>query len=199
MITEIPSAPKPGTRAGTAAPQALLLSDRFTEGIKAAREVPEQPVRITDAYSLDHLAEARAQAQLERKLIGFIQMAPTMLNRPVTTRSAGPSAALLHLCHAFNKSMVLVFVPADTKPELLPPAVAAGQAAKEVNGIIPNMTVVDATVTTLVLAVPGGGNNKATGEDRDKIYIASAAIMQRWLSYHPLAIGVAESGASAKR
>jgi hypothetical protein len=203
MITQAPSGPQPVGRktapAPAAAPQAILLSDRFMEGIRAAREVPEQPVQLTDAYSLDHLAEARAQAQLERKLMGFIQMTPAMLNRPVTTRTAGPSATLLHFCRAFSKSMVLVFVPGTTKPNQLPPAVVAGLSAKEMNGIVPNMAVVDATATELVLPVPSGKDNKATGEDRDRTFIASAAIMQRWLSYHPLAIGAPDPGPSAKR
>jgi hypothetical protein len=196
MITDSPAAPQPGARA---TPQPILLSDRFTEGLEAAKEVPEQPVRITDAYSLDHLAEARAQAQHERKLMGFIQMAPTMLDKPVTTRTAGASAALLHFCRAFKNSLVLVFVPSDTKPEHLPSAVAAGLTAKEMNGIIPNMAVVDATATMLVVSVPSGGNNKASGLDRDKVFTASAAVMQRWLSYHPMAIGGPEAGPSAKR
>ena len=193
IISEAPGAASPGPGSTPPPLQPVLLSDRFMEGIEAAKGVPEQSVRITDAYNLDHLAEAKAQAQLERKLMGFVQMAPTMLDKPVTTRSAGPSAALLHFCHAFKNSMVLVFVPSDTKPEHLPPAVLAGLAAKEMNGILPNMAVVDAGATTLVLSVPSAGNNKATGEDRDKAFTAAAAIMQRWLSYHPMAVGVPEA------
>ncbi|HEY3898433.1 MAG TPA: hypothetical protein VGM54_07460 [Chthoniobacter sp.] len=198
IVAASPADPGNGVRGTPPRLQPVLLSDRFMGGIEAAKDVPEQPVRITDAYSLDHLAEAKAQAQLERKVMGFVQMAPTMLDKPVTTRSTGASAALLHFCHAFKDSMVLVFVPSDTKQGLLPPAVVAGLAAKEMNGILPNMAVVDATAMTLVLPVPSAGNNKATGEDRDKIFVAAAAIMQRWLSYHPMAIGVTEARQAAR-
>jgi hypothetical protein len=89
--------------------------------------------------------------------------------------------------------MVLVFVPADVKPEALPPALAAGLGAKEVSGIIPNMVVVDATATALIVGVPSGSNSKAAGEDRDKAFIACAAVMQHWLSYHPMAIAAPEA------
>jgi len=197
IITE-PSAPEAGVHATPAPVQPVLLSDRFMEGIEAAKDLPEQPVRISDAFSLDQLPEARAQAQRERKPMGFIMMAPTMLDKPVSTRAPGSSGALLHFCQAFKKSLVLVFVPIDTKKEVLPPAVLAGLTAKEMNGVAPCMAVVDATTSALVVAVPSG-NVKTVGDDRDKVFVTAASIMQHWLSYHPLAIGVPEGGQAASR
>ncbi len=194
QILSAPTAAAPASPVLTppAATQPVLLSDRFTEGLEAAKNLPEQPVNVADAFSLDNLPEAKSRAERERKPIGFIMMAPALLNKPVTTRAAGPSAALLHFSRAFKESLVLVFVPMDTKKDMLPPAVASGFEAKELGGIVPNMVVVDATTKAFVLAVPSG-NNKATGLDRDTVFAAAAAILQRWLSYHPMAIGVPEA------
>jgi hypothetical protein len=61
--------------------------------------------------------------------------------------------------------------------------------SKEINGVVPAMAVVDAVGDTLIAAVPPG-NAKTAGEDRDKIFVAAAKILQNWLSYHPMAIGV---------
>lgn len=193
-----PTVPPPNAPATPIALQAVVLPDRFTEGLEAAKSVPEQPVKETDAFNLSQLADAKAQALRDRKPIGFIMTASTMFNKPVTTRVPGGSSALLHFYQAFKDSLVLVFVPVETKVDQLPPAVTAGFTRKEMGGVAPNMTVVDATTNALIVAVPCG-NAKTAGPDRDKVFVIAATAIQRWLSYHPLAIGEPPPAGQAAR
>jgi hypothetical protein len=188
----------PAGRATPAALQAVVLPDRFTEGLEAAKSVPEQPVKGTDAFNLSQLADAKAQALRDRKPLGFIMTSSTMFDKPVTTRAPGGSSALLHFYQAFKDSLVLVFVPIETKVDQLPPAVSAGFTRKEMGGVAPNMAVVDATANALVVAVPCG-NAKTSGPDRDKVFVIAAAAIQHWLSYHPMAIGEAPTAGQAPR
>jgi hypothetical protein len=160
--------------------------------LEAAKTVPEQPVKASAAFSVEQLAEARAQALRDRKPLGFIMMAPTMLDKPTTTRETGGNSALLHFYEAFKDSLVLVFVPVDTKKDQLPGAVLAGFSRPELGGIAPNMAVVDASASALIVAIPCG-NAKTAGPDRDTVFKIGATAIQRWLTYHPMAIGVPAS------
>ena len=167
-----------------APPQAVVLPDHFSEWLEAAKSAPARAMSATDAYGLDQLEEAKARARTERKPLGFIVTSKKCFGQAYNTRQTSAYAALLHFDEAFKEPLVLVFVPQETDPSLLPPAVKKGVTSAAAGNLAPNMAVVDVTASELIVEIPAGGP-KADGEQRDEIFKAGAAVIQQWLSYHP--------------
>jgi len=174
-------------QARPALPQAVVLPDHFTEWLEAAKSAPTRAMVATDAFSLDQLEEAKTKARMERKPLGFIVTSKKCFGQAYNTRQTSAYASLLHFHEAFKEPLVLVFVPQETTPAQIPPAVAKGVTSGEAGNLAPNMAVVDATASELIVEIPAGGP-KADGEQRDAIFKAGAAKIQQWLSYHPTAL-----------
>ncbi|MDR3401289.1 MAG: hypothetical protein P4L99_02230 [Chthoniobacter sp.] len=168
--------------------QRVFPPDRFTADLEASKNARPRPVKLSEGFSLDQLAEAAATAQREHKPLGFIMVWGVMFDKPTDTRDTGSTAALLHFCEAFKNSLVLVFVRHETQLQRVPAAVATGFTGPDEGGFAPNMAVVDATGNEFIVEVPCGPA-KATGADRDAIFKMAATKIQAWLAFHPTAVG----------
>jgi hypothetical protein len=162
-------------------------ADHFAAGLEAAKTATNRAVRAGEAFALGQLAEAKTKAQREHKPIGFIMLWGQMFDAPASTRTYGGNAALLHFVEAFNESLVLVFVRHETELQNVPAAVAAGFNSPEEGGYAPNMAVVDATASELIVEIPCAGPT-GTGVERDAVFKTAAAKIQNWLSDHPMAV-----------
>ena len=165
--------------------QAVILPDHFTEWLDLAKSAPVRSLTAADGYSLAQLAEAKAKARAERKPMGFIVVSSKCFGQAYSTRQVGTYAAMAHFYEAFKDPLVLVFVPQESVNET-PPAVKKGLTGADAGNLAPNMAIVDATASELIVEVPCGGP-KADGALRDKIFTAAAACVQQWLGYHPAA------------
>jgi hypothetical protein len=182
-----------GPRAQEAAPRSagpagpVYLSDPFKAPLEAAKSAPPRAMLVTDAYSLAELPQARARALAERKALGFIMVTGSMFaGKRYSTRTAGSNSGLVHFYEVFKDALVLVFVRHETELDQVPEAVKKGFQGPDEGGAAPNMAVVDATASELVVEIPLGGF-KADGPQRDAVFQAGAARIYQWLTYHPMA------------
>ncbi|HSI15644.1 MAG TPA: hypothetical protein VK961_26595 [Chthoniobacter sp.] len=183
----IPSAQQavasPAPTAATPARPPAPLPDLFTNGLETAKNAPVGAVRMTYAFHLDQLETAKAKAQREHKPLGFIMVWNQFFNTRASTRLSGGTNSLLHFCEAFKDSLVLVFVHHENELDKVPRAVAAGFQGPDEGGWAPNMAVVDATVSQLIVEIPCAGPNGG-GAERDAVFKAGAAKIQAWMNTH---------------
>jgi hypothetical protein len=177
----------PAQPAAIPAPRMVNLPDLFTKGLEDARKAPGGPMRMTYAFSLDHLDAAKAKAQREHKPLGFIMVWDQYFEKRATTRLSGGPNALLHFYEAFKDSLVLVFVHHENELDKVPRAVAFGFQGPDEGGYAPNMAVVDATASEFIVEIPCAGP-KGDGAVRDEVFKNSAAKIQAWMNAHPTAV-----------
>jgi hypothetical protein len=188
--------PRAPVQPAAAPARALVnLPDLFSKGIESAKTAPDRTVQMTDCFSLDQLADAKAKAQREHKPLGFLLVWNQYFGPRASTRLYGGSNALHHFYEAFKDSVVLVFVHHESDLGKVPPAVTAGYGSPDEGGYAPNMAVVDATASELIVEIPCAGP-KGRGADRDAVFKIAAARMQAWMNAHPNAVATPPAAAA---
>jgi hypothetical protein len=81
---------------------------------------------------------------------------------------------------------VLVFVRHESELRDVPDPVQKGFSGPNEGGFAPNMAVLDADATQLIVEIPMGGA-KGDGATRDQVFAAGAAKIDQWMAAHPTA------------
>jgi hypothetical protein len=197
----LPPAPGPQPATPEEAPRAVLVAPprpvpavtNITAAIAYAKNAAPIGLMQNDAYSLAQIEDAKAKARAQKKPLGFIMVWSDFFGKRADPRGTGSTSALAHFYRAFDSSLVLVFVQHETELGAVPAAVKKGFTGPDEGGFAPNMAVVDATATELIIEIPMGGNG-VDGAKRDEIFTTRAAKIEKWLETHP----TATAGAPAK-
>jgi hypothetical protein len=169
--------PKP-----TVAGATPVVIDHFSAPIQAAMNGPEMSIEPNNAYSLSQLAQAKQEAQLERKPLGFIMVWAPFFNQNAGPRDNGSVSAMVHFYEVFHQNLVLVFVRHESELPFVPPAVKQGYGGPDEGGYAPNMAVTDASATEFVVEVPF---KNLDGSGRDQLFAAGGKKIDQWLATHP--------------
>jgi hypothetical protein len=155
--------------------------------VAAAKTAAPITLYANNAFELSQLDEAKAKAQAQKKPLGFVMVWGEFFGKKADPRETGSLAAFAHFYHAFNNSLVLVFVRHESELRDVPGPVEQGFTGPAEGGYAPNMAVVDATASQLIIEVPMGGA-KGDGAKRDRVFAAAAAKIDQWLTTHPGAL-----------
>jgi hypothetical protein len=164
------------------APPALTVS----AGVAAARNAAPIALFTDRAFSLSQLDDAKAKARAEKKPLGFVMVWGQFFGKKSDPREKGSASALAHFYRAFNDSLVLVFVRHESELRDVPDPVQKGFSGPNEGGFAPNMAVLDADATQLIVEIPMGGA-KGDGATRDQVFAAGAAKIDQWMAAHPTA------------
>lgn len=156
------------------------------QALNAAKSAPQTTLKLTDAFSLSQIEQAKAKAQAERKPLGFVMVWGQFFDKKASTRGRGSEAALAHFYHAFKDTLVLVFVRHENELGLVPDAVKKGFNGPDEGGFAPNMAVVDATASEFIVEIPMGGGS-SDGPKRDEVFRTLTPKIDQWLASHPTA------------
>jgi hypothetical protein len=172
------------------APLPSIPAPSVAAGVAAARTAAPMELSPSVAFGLSQLDAAKAKAQAEKKPLGFVMVWDQFFGNRYDPRLKGGQAALAHFYRAFNNSLVLVFVRHENELRSVPGAVGQGFSSPDEGGFAPNMAVVDATASQLIVEVPMGGAY-SDGAKRDRVFAAAAAKIDKWLAAHPTATATA--------
>jgi hypothetical protein len=173
------STPSPATSRSTPS------KNRFADALNTAKYSAPRLMRKSDAYSLADLEKAKAQAQAEKKPLGFVMVWDVMFKTASNTRTEYGDSALHHFYQAFHQNVVLVFVRHETELRDVPEAVKKGFFGPDEGGHAPNMAVTDATASEFIVEIPYLGKN---GPGRDPLFASGAEKINAWLDTHPDAV-----------
>lgn len=169
-------------------PPPLPVGDHFSAALEAAKTALPIAIQPDYAYSLSQLDQAKARARAEMKPLGFIMMWGQFFDKKSDTRAGGSEAAFAHFYQAFHSTLVLVFVRHETELSQAPAAVKQGFNGPDEGGFAPNMAVVDADASELIVEIPMAIGGKAgDGVARDAIFKNGAEKIDEWLASHPTA------------
>jgi hypothetical protein len=157
------------------------------EALVNARRPQVVTLALTSAFRLADLEKAKAKAQAEHKLLGFIMVWDQFFGHRTTTAGRGGVAGLAHFYRVFDSSMVLVFVRHEDELPRVPDAVKQGFFGPDEGGYAPNMAVVDASATEFIVEIPFGGANSNIAT-REALFLAGGDRMAAWLANHPTAL-----------
>lgn len=157
--------------------------DHFSSGLEAAKTAPNRAVKLSEAFSLSQLEQAKAQATRLHKPLGFIMVWGQFFDKPTSTQVDGSEGVLLHFVEAFKDSLVLIFVRHENELQQVPRAVRAGFFGPDEGGYAPNMAVVDATASEFIVEIP----YTKPGAQRDTVFHTATGKINTWLSTHPTA------------
>lgn len=182
--------PKPPAR--EEAPRAIAVAPpspppTVASEVAAAKTAAPITIDPDNAFSLSQLDEAKAKAQAEKKPLGFVMVWSEFFGKKADPRDKGSLAAFAHFYHAFHKCLVLVFVRHENELRDVPSPVEQGFTSPAEGGYAPNMAVVDASASQLIIEVPMGGA-KADGAKRDRVFAGAAERIDKWLAAHPDAL-----------
>jgi hypothetical protein len=163
----------------------VQVIDRFSSRLFAAEHGGGMTLRLTDAFSLSQLDQARAKAQAEHKPLGFIMVWGQFFDHEADLHSKASDSALVHFYQVFNDHLVLVFVRHETELGLVPVAVRKGFSGMNEGGYAPNMAVTDATATEFITEIPYRGLDSA---GREPIFAEGGRQIDQWLATHPDAL-----------
>ena len=180
-----PPAPDDAPRAIAVTPPSPAPT--VASGVAAAKTAAPITLYPNNAFDLSQLDEAKAKALAQKKPLGFVMVWGEFFGKKSDPRDKGSLAAFAHFYHAFNNSLVLVFVRHESELRDVPGPVEQGFTGPAEGGYAPNMAVVDATASQLIIEVPMGGV-KSDGAKRDRVFAAAAAKIDQWLATHPGAI-----------
>lgn len=184
--TQIVQNPQPATLSLSSTPTPTPEQrDRFSGSLAAAKNAGGMTLSTHSAYSLSELDKAKAQAQADKKPIGFIIVWGNFFGEAPDTREHGGNTALLHYYEAFRDHLILVFVRHETELTSVPDAVKKGFFSPEEGGWAPSMAVTDATVSEFIVQIP---SRNLDGPGRDKLFAAGAKKIDQWLDTHPDAV-----------
>jgi len=159
--------------------------NRFADALNAAKYSAPRMMRKSDAYSLADLEKAKAQAQAEKKPLGFVMVWDVMFQTAANTRTKYGDSALHHFYQAFHENVVLVFVRHETELQNVPDAVKKGFFGPDEGGYAPNMAVTDATASEFIVEIPYRDKD---GPGRDTLFAEGAEKINAWLDTHPDAV-----------
>jgi hypothetical protein len=179
----------PPPQAAAPPPQSNVI-DHFTAPLQAAMNGPQMTMEPNNAYSLSQLDQAKQEAQLVHKPIGFIMVWGQFFDQPEGPRDTGSVSALVHFYQVFHQNLVLVFVRHESELALVPPAVKEGYGGPDEGGYAPNMAVTDATASEFIVEIPFK-NLDAPG--RDQLFAAGGHKIDQWLATHPTAMAIPAS------
>jgi hypothetical protein len=187
----ISTGPAAGSRPQpSAAGAAPVVIDHFSAPIQAAMNGPEMTIEPNNAYSLSQLDQAKQEAQLEHKPLGFIMVWAPFFDQAAGPRDNGSVSALVHFYEVFHQNVVLVFVRHESELPFVPPAVKQGYGGPDEGGYAPNMAVTDATATEFIVEIPF---KNLDGPGRDQLFAAGGKKIDQWLSTHPSAMAIPAS------
>jgi hypothetical protein len=189
------AAPQPQPPAQQEAPRAVEVippSPAPTVASEVAAAKTAAPITLypNNAFELSQLDEAKAKAQAQKKPLGFVMVWGEFFGKQGDPRGTGSLAAFAHFYHAFNNTLVLVFVRHESELRDVPGPVEQGFTGPAEGGYAPNMAVVDATARQLIIEIPMGGA-KGDGAKRDRVFAAAATKIDQWLAAHPDALPTA--------
>ncbi len=171
-----------------AVPQVPYFKGRILAGVNSAKSGEHVVMRLDSAFSLSQIEAAKAKAIREHKPLGFLMVWGQFFDpKAVDSRAQGGGEGLAHFYRAFRNTLVLVYVRHETELGLVPEAVKKGFNGPDEGGFAPNMAVVDATASELIVEIPYGGA-KSNGTVRDGVFTAGAQKIEQWLSTHPDAL-----------
>jgi len=182
-----PTPPPPVAAAATPPPQ---VDDHFSAPIQAAMNGPDMTMELNNAYSLSQLDQAKQEAQLEHKPIGFIMVWGQFFDQSSGPRDKGSVSALVHFYEVFHQNLVLVFVRHESELSLVPPAVKEGYGGPDEGGYAPNMAVTDATASEFIVEIPF---KNLDGPGRDQLFADGGHKIDQWLATHPNAMTIPAS------
>lgn len=173
----------PATPVATPPPRPKINYQNFSyeEVLNKARENHETALSVRSAFRLSELEEAKAKAQREGKLLGFIMVWGSFFKDPDEPMGTGSASGMVHFYQVFNDSMVLVFVRHENELNLVPDAVKRGFFGPDEGGFAPNMAVVSADAVDFICEIPFGGNN-SDGAIRESIFRSKIGTIQAWLA-----------------
>lgn len=186
VVVAAPAPPAPVVPAAPVAtppprPRVNYRNFPYDKALEQAKQNRETTLTLQSAYRLDQLEEAKAKAQREGKLMGFIMVWDSFFNEPEEPMGTGSRSGLVHFYQAFNDSTVLVFVRHENELNLVPDAVKRGFFGPEEGGFAPNMAVVSADAVDYICEIPYGGNH-SDGSIRDAIFRNKIDTIKTWLA-----------------
>jgi hypothetical protein len=126
-------------------------------------------LKLTDAFGLSELEEAKRAAIAQNKPLGFIMVWGQFFGEQTDLISKGSVSATAHFYYVFKDHLILIFVRHETELGKVPEAVKKGFFGPEEGGFSPNMAVTDPSAQTFVCEIPYGGND-SNGAIRTKVF-----------------------------
>ena len=141
-------------------------------------------LKLTDAFRLSQLEEAKKKAIAEGKPLGFIMVWDQYFGQATGLVDQGGPSGTAHFHHVFKDQLVLVFVRHEDELDKVPKAVKQGFSGPDEGGFAPNMAVVDPKAETFFVEIPYGGK-ESNGAIREKVFRAGIekilAAKEQWM------------------